>query len=62
VIYEVLRRKDLKIKAKNGCNEKIMQFFSVFSAYFTHFNILKSGQNQKYKYNKIKIKIKYNFV
>ena len=50
VIYEVYRKKDLKMRAKKGFNGKIMCFFSVFSAYSTHFNILKSGPNQKYNF------------
>ena len=38
------------MRAKKGFNEKIVCFFSVFSAYSTQFNILKCGPNQKYNF------------
>ena len=38
------------MREEEKSNEKIMRFFSVFSAYSTHFNILKSGPNQKYNF------------
>ena len=48
VIYELLRHKDLKRRANKGFNEQILDILSVISAYSIHFNILKSGLNQKY--------------
>ena len=38
------------MRAKQGFNEKIVSFLSVFSAYSLHFIILKSGPNQKYDF------------
>ena len=48
MIYELLRRNDLKRRAKQRFKEKIVCFLSVFSDYSIHFNILKSGPNQNY--------------
>ena len=50
VIYELLRHNDLKRTAKKGFNEKIARILCVFSAFYIHFNMLKSDPNQTYDF------------
>ena len=46
-----LKKQRPKHDSKNRIKWKIVCFFSVFSAYFIHFNIMKTGQNPKYNFS-----------
>ena len=50
VIYELIRHKDLKMRAKTGFHEKRVFFHIVVSAYSMYFDFVKTGLNQKYNY------------